>query len=60
MRGVVIKIKFSRDLATDNQNELRYRMELAAWKQEQREAKANEDFAKLEYLERSFEYLGLP
>jgi hypothetical protein len=56
----VIVIKFGEDLPTRNQNKLRYRMELARWKAEWRDAESCGDYSKMDYLNSSYEMVGLP
>jgi hypothetical protein len=46
----IIQIKFGQDLPTKNQNELRYRMELARWKEEWRIAESMGDWVSMSYL----------
>lgn len=57
---MIIEIKFGCDLLTVNQNELRYRMELAAWKMAWREAELNEDYIAMDWLNIRYESVGLP
>lgn len=57
---MVIEIKFSTDLPTRKQNELRYRMELAAWKRRWREAETNRDYVRMDWLQMEYERVGLP
>lgn len=56
----VIYIRFSHDLPTSKQNELRYRMELAQWKAHWREAEATFDYDAMDRLQVEFERVGLP
>lgn len=64
--GRVILIEFSTDLPTAAQNELRYRMEMAAWKADLRAAKPDPDdpetwdWNEIERLDRAYNYVGLP
>ena len=57
---MIIEIKFSRDLPTLKQNELRYRMEMAQWKKAWREAKMAEDYVAMDWLQYKYERVGLP
>jgi len=56
----VIEIKFSHDLPTKKQNELRYRLELAKWKEDWRIAESIEDYKKMDELNASYDMVGLP
>jgi len=58
--GDVIEIKLSTDLETSSLNKLRYRMELAKWRERWREAEAKNDYRAMDELNRKYEYLGLP
>ena len=60
MADNVIHIRFSEDLDSPLKNRLRYRMELAEWKREWREAEAAGNYAALDRLDRQYDYLGLP
>jgi len=53
---MVIHISFNTDLPTKNQNELRYRMEMASWKQRWREAEENMDFIRMSWLQMELMY----
>lgn len=64
---MILRVKFSQDMCDtypgelgNLMNRLRYRMELAEWRRQMREAKANEDFDAMDRLDRSYDYLGLP
>jgi len=46
----VIQIKFSEEMPTKKQNELRHRMELARWKEEWRIAESQGDWVSMNYL----------
>ena len=56
----VIFIRFHEDLPTNKQNELRYRMELAAWKIEWRKAEEEQDYISMDWLNHKYELVGLP
>lgn len=56
----IIHIYFSEDLPTRKQNQLRYRMELAAWKAKWRDAEKSMDFDQMDYLSKTYEMLGMP
>lgn len=56
----IIYIKFSHDLPTKAQNELRYRMELAQWKIYWRQAEAEKDYDWQDRLQLDYERVGLP
>jgi hypothetical protein len=56
----VIHIRFHEDLPTRLQNELRYRMELASWRSRWREAEAQLDYIRLDWLQMEYERIGLP
>jgi len=56
----IIQIKFSEDLPTKKQNELRARMELARWKEEYRKAEAMDDWIQMGYLNWKYSFIGLP
>lgn len=56
----IIQIKFGHDLPTRKQNELRYRMELARWKEDWRIAEAMRDYLRMDELNHSFNMVGLP
>jgi len=56
----VIQIKFSEDLPTKKQNELRIRMELARWKEEWRIAESQGDWIGMGYLNWRYNFIGLP
>lgn len=56
----VIHIRFSHDLPTRAQNELRGRMEMAQWKQYWREAEAEKDYDRMDRLQVDYERVGLP
>lgn len=56
----VIHIRFSQDLPTKKQNELRYRLELARWKEEWRIAESLGDCYTMDELQRRYERIGLP
>lgn len=56
----VILIKFSHDLPTKAQNELRHRMEMARWKQRWRDATENDNYDLQDQLQHEFELVGLP
>lgn len=64
--GNVIHIRFSRDLGSSLLNELRYRMELARWRERVRNAKPDPDDSNtwdwevLDQLERQYDMVGLP
>lgn len=71
MTGQVIHIRFSEDLVGSSPassrllNALRYRMEMAAWKARNRQARPTEDpdtwdWDALDALDREFEMVGLP
>lgn len=56
----IIHIKFSENLPTKKQNELRYRMELARWKEDWRIAESMGDHLRMDELNHNFQYIGLP
>ena len=56
----VIQIKFSEDLPTKKQNELRARMELANWKEAYRLAESENDWIQMGYLNWQRNFIGLP
>lgn len=56
----VIEIKLHEELPTNNQNKLRYRMELAVWRACWREAEAAKDYERLDRLDREYELVGFP
>jgi hypothetical protein len=56
----VIHVKLSQDLPTKAQNKLRYAIELGIWREAWREAEATNDYQWMDYLQRSYERVGLP
>ncbi len=56
----VVHIRFSHDLPTRTQNELRGRMEMAEWKRRWREAEAEGDHYLMDRLQEDYEWVGLP
>lgn len=55
----IIQIKFGQDLPTEKQNELRYRMELARWKEEWRIAESTGDWTTMGYLNWRWAFMGI-
>ena len=60
MEQNVIKIEFHKDLGSDLLDKLRYTMELCVWRKRWRVAKERKDFDAMDWLDKEFEYLGLP
>lgn len=56
----VIFIHFSEELPTNKQNELRGRMELAAWKERWRKAIEEKDYVEMDWLNHQYDMVGLP
>lgn len=54
----VIQIKFGHNLPTEKQNELRYRMEVARWKEEWRIAESMGDWTTMGYLNWRLAFMG--
>lgn len=56
----VINIFTCVDLGSNAKNALRYNIELGRWKRLYRQAVAKKDLEKLDRLEKTFKYIGLP
>lgn len=56
----VVHIRFSHDLPTRAQNELRGRMEMGQWRRRWREAEAEKDYRAMDLLQLDYERVGLP
>ena len=56
----IIYIRFHEELPTNNQNNLRFRMEMAKWKKDWREAEEQNDYQAMDWLDKQFEMVGLP
>jgi len=56
----VIHIKLHEALSTNNQNKLRYKIELGIWRQKWREAEATKDYYQMDRLQIEYEMVGLP
>lgn len=57
---MIIEIRLSEDLPTRAQNRLRYAIELGQWRAKWREAEARGDYDRMDYLNETFEQVGLP